>query len=287
MMGLYLIESKNYRDILPIEDVELVYINNTSNIHLDIMRPEMMVSGLLSVLHNHNRQQQDVRLYEYGKTYRKTEEDFDEKEYLTIFLSGKRRTESWRHDFKAQVDFFDLKKTVNSALDRLGISSYQIAESEDDRFVYGLKYHRGPSTLVEFGEVSGEILSKLGIKSKVFYAEIPIKALVKAGKGVKNTVKVISKYPSMRRDLALVVDKNVKFEEIQKIATKVDKKLLQEINLFDIYTNEEHLGKGKKSYAVSYLFEDVTKTLNDKDVDKVMQKMIGSYEHQLGAEIRK
>jgi len=114
-----------------------------------------------------------------------------------------------------------------------------------------------------------------------------VKTLVKAGKGVKNTVNVISRYPSMRRDLALVVDKAVKFRQIQKIATKVDKKLLQEINLFDVYTNEEHVGKGKKSYAVSYLFEDVTKTLNDKEVDKVMKKMIGSYEHQLGAEIRK
>jgi len=287
MMGLSLIESKNYREVLPLDDNDLVYINNTSNIHLDIMRPEMMVSGLLSVLHNHNRQQQDVRLYEFGKSYKKTEEDFEEIEYLTIFLSGKRRAESWRHDFKSQVDFFDLKKTINSALGRLGVSSYQISESEDERFIYGLKYHRGPNTLVEFGQVDSEILMKLGIKSNVFYAEIPIKGLVKAAKGVKNTVKVISKYPSMRRDLALVVDKSVKFEAIQKIATKVDKKLLQEINLFDVYTNEEHIGKGKKSYAVSYLFEDVTKTLNDKEVDKIMKKMIGSYEHQLGAEIRK
>jgi phenylalanyl-tRNA synthetase beta chain len=250
------------------------------------MRPEMMVSGLLSVIHNHNRQQQNVALYEYGKSYRKDGDDFAETEYLTVFLSGKRRAESWRHDFKTAMDFFDLKKTVNSALGRLGIDSYQVSESEDDRFVYGLKYHRGPSTLVEFGEVDSEILSKLGIKSKVFYAEIPVKALVKAAKGVKNTVKVISKYPSMRRDLALVVDKSVKFSEIQKIATKVDKKLLQDINLFDVYTNEDQIGKGKKSYAVSYLFEDVTKTLNDKEVDKVMKKMIGSYEHQLGAEIR-
>ncbi len=286
MMGLSLIESKNYREVLPIDDSELVYINNTSNIHLDIMRPEMMVSGLLSVVHNHNRQQQNVALYEYGKSYRKDGDDFAETEYLTVFLSGKRRAESWRHDFKTAMDFFDLKKTVNSALGRLGIDSYQVSESEDDRFVYGLKYHRGPSTLVEFGEVDSEILSKLGIKSKVFYAEIPVKALVKAAKGVKNTVKVISKYPSMRRDLALVVDKSVKFSEIQKIATKVDKKLLQDINLFDVYTNEDQIGKGKKSYAVSYLFEDVTKTLNDKEVDKVMKKMIGSYEHQLGAEIR-
>jgi len=286
MMGLSLIESKNYREILPIDEKEMVFINNTSNIHLDIMRPEMMVSGLLSVLHNHNRQQHDVRLYEYGKSYRKSEEDFDETEYLTVFMSGKRNAESWRTDSKPTIDFFDLKKSVNSIFNRLGINSYQMADAEDDRLTYGLKYHRGPSIMASFGEVQHEILTKLGIKSKVFYAEIPIKALVKAAKGVKSTVKVISKFPSMRRDLALVVDKAVKFEEIQRIARKVDKKLLQEINLFDVYTNEEHVGKGKKSYAVSFVFEDVTKTLNDKDVDKVMKKMIGSYEHQLGATIR-
>ena len=287
MMGLSLIESKYYREVLPIDEKEFVFINNTSNIHLDIMRPEMMVSGLLSVLHNHNRQQQDVRLYEYGKSYRKTEEDFEETEYLTIFLSGKRNAESWRGDTKPMTDFFDLKKAVNSAFGRLGITGYQIAESEDERFSYGLKYHRGPSVIAEFGEVSHDIISKLGLKTKVFYAEIPVKGLVKAAKGVKSTVKVISKYPSMRRDLAIIVDKSVKFEDLQKMATKADKKLLQGVNLFDVYTNEEHVGKGKKSYAVSYQFEDVTKTLNDKEVDKIMKKIMGSYEHQLGAEIRK
>lgn len=286
MMGLSLIESKNYREIYPIDEKELVFINNTSNIHLDIMRPEMMVSGLLSVLHNHNRQQQDVKLYEYGKSYRKADEEFVETEYLTIYISGKRTSESWRTDFNPQVDFFDLKKAVNSALGRIGVSGYQVAEVEDDRFTYGLKYHRGPSSLVSFGEVSSDILSKLGLKTKVFYAEISVSGIVKAAKAVKNTVKVISKFPSTRRDLALVVDKSVKFDAIRKIAMKVDKKLLKEINLFDVYVDEEKVGKGKKSYAVSYLFEDDTKTLNDKEIEKIMNKMIKSYEHQLGAVIR-
>lgn len=286
MMGLSLIESKKYQEIYPLDKQDLVYINNTSNIHLDIMRPEMMISGLLSVLHNHNRQQQDVRLFEFGKSYVKTEDDFKETEYLTIFISGKRRLESWRQDFKPMVDFFDLKKIVNSALDRLGISSFQISEGEDNRFLYSLKYHRGTSNLAVFGEIDNQYLSKLGIKSQVYYAEIPIKMLVKAAKGAKNSISKISRFPSVRRDLALVVDKGIKFEDIQKIALKTDKKLLKEINLFDVYTKEEHVGKGKKSYAISYLFEDTTKTLNDGEVDKIMKKLIGSYTHQIGAIIR-
>ncbi|MEE9438391.1 MAG: phenylalanine--tRNA ligase subunit beta, partial [Saprospiraceae bacterium] len=287
MMGLSLIESNKYKDVLSLNEDQFVYINNTSNIHLDIMRPEMMISGLLSVLHNHNRQQQDVRIFEYGKSYVKEGEDYKETEYLTIFLSGKKRQESWRHDFKPMADFFDIKSTVTSVLTKLGITGYQIGDIENERLTYGLKYHRGPSNIAIFGEVAPSILSKMGIKTKVYYAEIPVKSLVKAAKSVKNTVTEISRFPSMRRDLALVVDINVKFDTIQKIAAKIDKKLLKQINLFDVYTNEEHLGKGKKSYAVSYLFEDVTKTLNDKAVDKIMNKMINSYEQQLGALIRK
>lgn len=286
MMGLSLIESKKYAEVYPMDENEFVYINNTSNIHLDIMRPELMVSGLLSILHNHNRQQLDLRLFEFGKSYIKTEEDFKETEYLTFFISGKRRLESWRHDFKPQTDFFDIKKIVNSTLSRLGIAGYQVSEAEDSRLAYGLKYHRGPSDVAVFGEVDQAILSKMGIKNSVFYAELPIKMLLKAAKNAKNTVSLISKYPSVRRDLALVVDTRVKFEEIQKLSVKADKKLLKEINLFDVYTNEEHVGKGKKSYAISYQFEDATKTLNDAEVDKVMKKLIGSYTHQLGATIR-
>ncbi len=286
MMGLSLIESKKYKDLHPLEEKSLVFINNTSNIHLDIMRPELLLSGLTSVLHNHNRQQIDVRLFEYGKSYLKTEEDFKETEYLTIFVSGKRRLESWRQDFKSNVDFFDIKKAVNNTLGRLGITGFQTSDLEDERFAYGLQYHRGPSTLAAFGEVNSAILSKMGFKTAVYYAELPIKMLVKSAKNVKNTVAEISKFPTVRRDLALVVDKNVKFEEIQKLAVKADKKLLKDINLFDVYTNEEHVGKGKKSYAVSYLFEDSSKTLNDAEVDKVMKKLIGTYSHQLGATIR-
>ena len=288
MMGLSLIESKYYKEVLPKDENDLVFINNTSNIHLDIMRPEMLLSGLLSISHNHNRQQQNLGLYELGKSYlKKGDDDFEETQYLTLFFTGKRFEESWRTDDKLKMDFFDLKKNVNSIFGRLGVDSYQVSDLEDERFGYGLKYHRGPSDMAIFGEVAPAILKKMGIKSSVFYAEIPISPLVKAAKKAKGTVKQISKFPSSRRDLALVVDKSVKFEDVVRIATKTDKKLLKEVNLFDIYENEEQLGKGKKSYAVSYVFEDLSKTLVDKDIDKIMKKLTGSYEHQLGAQIRK
>lgn len=286
MMGLSLIESKYYRDVYIVEDSELVYINNTSNIHLDIMRPEMLISGLLSVVHNHNRQQPTVRLYEYGKSYRKRGEGFEETELLTIFLTGQRQAEHWMVAGSAAVDFYDIKKAVHEVLGRIGVDNYQISEVEDDRFAYGLHYHRGPKSIVRYGQVADHIAMGVGVKSSVFYAEIDVAQLVESTKNINTKLETISKYPSVRRDLALVVDKKVKFADIQQIAQKADKKRLKDVRLFDIYTNEEHVGKGKKSYAVSYLFEDQEKTLVDKEVDHVMKKLMEQYEAKLGALIR-
>lgn len=286
MMGLSLIESRWYQEVLPISAKELVYINNTSNIHLDVMRPEMMLSGLLSVVHNQNRQQPDLRLYEYGKSYKKKGDGFEEVEYLTLFNSGKRNLENWLSQDKDSVSYYDIKGGVHQVFNRLGVSSYQVSELEDSRFSYGLSYHRGPNIIASFGEVSPKIAKAVGLKSKVFFAEINVASIVAATKNNANTISEISKFPSMRRDLALVVDKSVKFAQVKQIATKTDKKLLKAVNLFDVYKNEEILGKGKKSYAVSYIFEDLKKTLQDKEVDKIMSKMIGQYQSKLSAIIR-
>lgn len=287
MMGLSLIESKHYADQEDIDSKEFVYINNTSNIHLDIMRPEMMRSGLLSVLHNHNRQQLDVRLFELGKSYRANGEDFVETEHLTLFMSGKRYGESWMTNAKESIDYFDIKRYVHSICSRLGIHKYQVSEIENDsRYQYGLSYHRGKDEIVRFGAVHGDIADKMGLKADTYYAEFSMDMIIKAlAKEIKVTEP--SKFPSSRRDLAVVVDKSVGFADLEKMARSADKKLLKDINLFDVYIDEERLGKDKKSYAISYMFEDATKTLKDKDVDKIMKKIMGSYEHQLSAEIRK
>lgn len=286
MMGLSLIESKFYDEVLPIGEEQRVYINNTSNIHLDIMRPEMMLSGLLSVLRNHNRQQLRVRLFEMGRAYLQIEDGFQEDEYITIFMSGPAEKESWKSTNKKDVDFYDIKQTVASLFQRLGINGYQVDEVEDARFNYGLKYFRGKQTLARFGQVSSDIANKIALKTDVFYAEMPIVSLMAALKNKKDTTLPISKYPSMRRDLALVVDKSVTYSEMEAIAKKTGKKLLKEVNLFDVYENKEQLGEGKKSYAVSFKFEDVEKTLKDKEVEKIMKQMIQNYESKLGALIR-
>lgn len=288
MMGMSLIESNYFKELLPLEDDKLVYINNTSNIHLDIMRPEMMVSGLLSVAHNLNRQQNDLKLYEYGKAYLKSGDDYEEAEYLTLFISGNKAEESWLIDGSNEVSFYDIKKCVHSVLQKASIKGYQEEElSDSNKWQYGMRYFRGNKTIATYGEVKSGILQGLGIKSKVYYAELPIDILVSSAQSAKNTVTEISKFPGTRRDLALVLDKHVKFDTVKSIAFKTDKKILKEVNLFDVYDNEEVLGEGKKSYAVSYNFEDKTKTLKDKEVDKIMNKLIGSYEEKLAAQIRR
>lgn len=287
MMGLSLIESNHYADQSDIDSAEFVYINNTSNIHLDIMRPEMMRSGLISVLHNHNRQQLDVRLFELGKSYRAAGDEYIEREHLTLFISGKRYGESWMTNAKESVNYFDIKRYVHSVCNRLGILKYQVSEIEgDSRFQYGLSYHRGKDEIVKFGAVNGDIAEKMGLKTDTYYAEFDMDMIIKS---LARNIKVVepSKFPNSRRDLAVVVDKAVAFADLEKMARSADKKLLKEINLFDVYIDEERLGKDKKSYAISYMFEDASKTLKDKDVDKIMKKIMGSYEHQLGAEIRK
>lgn len=287
MMGLSLIESNVYDTLDIVDKGRYVYINNTSNVHLDIMRPEMMISGLLSILHNQNRQQLSLKLYEYGRTYLKEGDGYVETPYFTIFLSGTGREESWRGGEVEDQDYYDIKKAVQVVLTRLGIQGFQISEVEDDRLHYGLQYHRGPQVLARFGEVNLAIAKKIGLKNKVFYAEIPVESIVKAAQSATTSVEEINRFPTSRRDLALVVDKPVKFEAIERIALKNGKGMITDINLFDVYKNEEVLGAGKKSYAVSYTFEDKQKTLKDKDIDKVMQKMISDYENKIGATIRK
>jgi len=286
MMNLSLIESRHYEKALPLPMEGFVYINNTSNIHLDIMRPEMMLSGLQSVAYNLNRQQTDIKLFEVGKTYSKTEKEMEELEKLTIYMSGKNALETWKNEAPVSTDFYDIKSVVNDLLELINVKGFQESASDDQRLAYGFNYHRGPNNIVSFGIVKPSILKGMDIKQEVLYAEFDVKTLMNGiASGTK--IKPISKFPSSRRDLALVVNKSVKFEDIVSIARKVDKKILKEIGLFDVYEDEQRLGAGKKSYAVSFTFENMERTLNDKELEKVMQKMENQFKNQLEATIRR
>ncbi|MEL6719975.1 MAG: phenylalanine--tRNA ligase subunit beta, partial [Bacteroidota bacterium] len=287
-MNLSLSQSKYYEELLPLAKEKLAFIHNTSNVHLDIMRPNMLFSTLETIVHNQNRQQSDLRLFELGRTYEKLEDGtFKETEHLSVALTGKHSTESWLTDSNKVVDFYTLKAYVRKILSRFGLESYQEGDVKGDQFAYGVKYYRGQQVIVNFGKVSGKIAKSLGVKTDVFYADFQMESLFKVARKSKLVVEEPGKYPSTRRDLALVVAQSVKFQDIATLAQKTGKKLLKAVNLFDVYENEEQLGANKKSYAISLTFEDVEKTLKDKEVDKVMNKLIGQYEQQLGAVIRR
>ncbi|MFZ1704040.1 MAG: phenylalanine--tRNA ligase subunit beta [Saprospiraceae bacterium] len=288
MMGLSLIESKQLSDIDALNPKSFVYINNTSNIHLDILRPDLLTSGLQTIAYNLNRQQSNLKLYEHGKSYTKNENGFEEKEYLTIFLTGKNLEETWYAQGKNEISFYDIKHVSISIMKRLGLVSWQ----EDDKprhfgLKYGMTFHRADKPFIIFGAISSVLLKKFGIKQEVFFAQIELLNVVKALAKNKFTVREISKFPSTRRDLAIILNDNVLFDEVLNLAKKVDKTILKDVRLFDIFKDKIKVGEGKKSYAVSFHFENTERTLSDKEVDVIMAKIIISMENQLQANIRK
>jgi phenylalanyl-tRNA synthetase beta chain len=288
MMGLSLVESRYYEGYPGMNPDAFVYINNTSNVHLDIMRPDMMQSGLISVAYNLNRQQNQLKLYEFGKSYLRAGDGFQEEEILTVFRTGKRNQETWSSRDKDDADFFDIKEVASALVKRLDIRGLQMTEEHmQGGLQYGLTFQRGNQPLLHCGAVSRNILKKTGIKQPVFFLQMYLNPVLKAIS--KNSLKVaeISKFPSVRRDLALLLDKSVNFQSVQQIAMQIDRKILKDVQLFDVYENESQLGSGKKSYAVSFHFESVEKTLQDREVDAIMVKIEQELEGKTGAKVRK
>ncbi len=288
MMAMSLSEARIYKQLVGgIAEEELVYINNTSNVHLNIMRPTMVVSGLEAVVHNQNRQQLNLKLFEFGKTYRHKNGGIDETAHLSMLLSGQRWPESWLNKDKALVNFYHLKAFVKLVLNKMGVSQYQETPIKDDVFSYGVRYHRGEQVLAELGLVSARISKKMDVRGQVCFADLRWDNLLKSLAKYRVSYQEVNRFPAMRRDLALVVENSVRFSDIAAIAAKVGKKWLKDTNLFDVYVNETQLGAGKKSYAVSFVFEDPERTLQDKEVDQVVEQMIGAFETQLSAHIRR
>lgn len=287
MMAMSLTESRYYKELLPIAEEKLVFINNTSNITLDIMRPTMLFSGLEAIERNQNRQQADLKLYEFGRTYEKSGDKYKEYNHLSLFLTGERWSESWIWKEKQEANFYSLKAFIQNILSRMGVSGYQETAFHDERFAYGIRYHRGEQIFVELGKVTPKLVKQMAIKSTVYLGDFQWDNVVKASQKNVVTFTELNKFPSVRRDLALVIENSIKFADIALIARKVGKNIIKDVNLFDVYENEEQLGASKRSYAVSFTFEDPTKTLQDKDVDKIMEQLIREYETKLEAIIRR
>jgi phenylalanyl-tRNA synthetase beta chain len=264
------------------EDFNVLILNPLS-IDLSAMRQSLLFSGLEAISFNINRRNTDLKLFEFGKTYHKLPSGFDEPKHLSLFTTGNRLDESWTNTQKPS-DFFLFKGYVITVLSRLGINNYQTKPIENDVFAEGIAFANGNNVLVEFGTVKKTILKHFDIKQEVFYADFDWNTVLKS---ISNKIKYVEipKYPEVRRDLALLIDESVAFEDIYSIARKTEQSLLKEITLFDVYVGK-NLPEGKKSYAVSFTLQDESKTLTDSQIEKIMSKLQNNFQTQLGAQLR-
>ena len=266
------------------EDYSVKMLNPLSS-ELDVMRQTLLFNGLEAVRLNQNYGTENVKLYEFGKTYQKFDSGYNEEQFLSIVLSGKVQEESWNSN-NNKVSFYDIKGVLESILERLGIwKNGAITGSKNELFEDGLTYKIAKKKVADIGWVRNDLKKHFGIKTEVFVALINWDVVLDLLKMNKVKFKELTKFPAVQRDLSLLLDENIKFEEIEAIAKKCDRKLLKEVSLFDVYVGK-NMEKGKKSYAVRFILQDVNKTLKDKEIDKVMNKIQTSIETQLSAELR-
>ena len=274
----------------------LVMLLNPLSADLNAMRQTLLFGGLESISHNANRKNADLKFFEFGNCYHFNEEKknpekvlaaYSEDYHLGLWVTGKRVVNSWAHpDENSSV--YELKAYVENVLARLGLHMHDLVVGNltDDIYAAGLSVQtRGGKRLATFGIVTKKLLKAFDIDNEVYYADFNWKELLKAIRNVKVSYTEISKFPAVKRDLALLLDKKVQFAEIEKIAYETEKKLLKEVSLFDVYEGK-NLEAGKKSYAVSFLLQDENATLNDKQIDKIMSKLVKNLEDKLNAKLR-
>lgn len=264
------------------EEFNITMLNPLSR-DLSSMRQSLLFSGLEALSYNINRQATDLKFYEFGKTYHKLPASYEEPKHLSLFVTGNKKPESWTNPQK-RSDFFLFKGYVEAILVRFGLDKTQSKPTTLDVFAEGIALFLGTEKLVDFGTVKKSIAKTFDIKQEIFYADFNWNAILKlVGSKIKFTE--IPKYPEVRRDLALLVDKSVHFDSIYKIARQTEKSLLKKIDLFDVYEGE-NLPEGKKSYAVGFTIQDSTKTLTDVQIDKIMSKLQKNFETELQAVLR-
>lgn len=285
-----------YKDLNHYHADHLVRIMNPLSSDLNVMRETLLFGGLESLEHNIKRKNPNLRFFEFGNVYDYNAEKhtvdnpqaaYKEEYHLGLWLTGKRVSGSWAHP-EEDTSFYELKAYVENILRRVGLSFAAVVfkKSDNDIFSSAIAIEsRGGKLIVEMGVIAKKHLKEFDIEMPVYYAEINWTVLMKAVR--KNTVNFheISKYPSVSRDLALLVDSNVEFVEIEKIAYQSEKKLLKKVELFDVYEGK-NLPAGKKSYAVNFILQDEEKTLTEKHIEAVMTKLIANLKKHLNAELR-
>lgn len=264
---------------------EAVQILNPLSSDLNVMRQNLLQPALESVAYNQNRKNADLKFYEFGKTYHLIDGAYVERPRLLVLISGAKQSEQWNH-VTTPSTFYNLKAAIDAVIGRLGLNNYQSEEIKDENFAYGLKYFRGAQTLVSFGAATAADRKQTGVDKEVFYADFDWALLLDAVRKNKIVNKEVPKYPAVRRDLSMLVDQQVTFDELKTIAFKTEKKLIKQVQVFDVYQGDK-LPEGKKSYALNFTLQDEEQTLTDKQIDAIMQKIITNLAQTAKAEIRK
>ncbi|SIS99067.1 phenylalanine--tRNA ligase subunit beta [Belliella pelovolcani] len=276
----------------PIYAEKSAHLNETDNVvilnklseDLGVMRQSLLFTGLEVLAHNINRRQKDLKLFEFGSVYFKEEAGYREEKRLAIFLTGDKAAESWLAP-ATSVQFPDLYAVVELILEKLGVDNLAVEIVHDSPYDYALQLKLGAKVVGTVGMLDAGISKLAEVKQEVLFAELNWDLLCKKSKGLKK-YQEISKFPEVRRDLSLVIDKSVTFDQIKAVALKAGGKLLQRIGVFDVYQGDK-VEAGKKAYALSFYLQDTENTLTDKIIDKTMNRLIQSFENEVGAFIRK
>ena len=288
--------SAYYEGLETYKPENLVRLMNPLSNDLNVLRATLLFGGLESIEHNANRKNADLKFFEFGNCYHynagkqnpeKALAPYSEELHMGLWVTGKRVSNSWAHP-EENSSVYELKAYVLNIFRRLGVNfgALVFGTLSDDIYAAAISIHtRGGKLLATLGVLHKKLLKKFDIENEVYYADLNWKELMKAVKNNAVTYKELSKYPAVKRDLALLLDKQVQFAEIEKIAYETDKKLLKSVELFDVYEGK-NLEAGKKSYAVSFTLQDENATLNDKQIDKLMGKLVQNLENKLGAKLR-
>jgi phenylalanyl-tRNA synthetase beta chain len=288
IMCLSLTKAEYAEKLSSLNPEQNVVMMNPLSSDLNALRQTLLFSGLEAITYNQNRKNTNLKLYEFGKTYLTVKNEqtptYVETKHLSLFITGNKAAESWNVK-NGVVDFYTLKGIVQAVLERLGIT-VTAKEYAGDMFSKALALNWNKKKIVEFGSISKSILKLMDIKQEVLYADFNwdvILAAVKASEAIMYTE--VPKFPEVKRDLALLIDKAIQFEQLETLAYQSEKSVLKNVSLFDVYEGEK-LPEGKKSYALSFILQDETATLTDKQIEKIMEKLIKVYQDKAGAEIR-
>lgn len=268
--------------VKPENNVEIL---NPLSQDLDVMRQSLLFNAMEMVEHNQNRQNPDLKLYEFGKVYHKYGDEYNENRRLLILLTGNKEQESWNSS-KDENTYYSIKGTALAVLKRLGLDNLlKEKATKNDLLADGVQWYVLKNRIGDIGWASAKLKKHFGVKNDVFIADLDWDALIDSLKFSKVKFSELPKTFAVRRDFSLLLDEGVKFAEIEEIARNCDNKLLQEVGLFDVYEGK-NLEQGKKSYAVSFKFQDPDKTLKDQQVDAIMDKIRGQLESKLNAQLR-